>query len=137
METTDFSGLEALLGTYRKNLKQVPEEQLKTKYKAGWDALIEKICTEASRVAKDYCLSGMEIYRDDWMDPGGIVEQINAAYASGGYGRRLGRALFRNMDPDEFRIILKTLREKVEALYAEYMKKRKEKNGQQEEQADL
>lgn len=137
METTDFSGLEALLGTYRKNLKQVPEEQLKTKYKAGWDALIEKIRAEASGAAKDYCLNGLEVYRDDWMDPGGIVEQINAAYVSGGYGRRLGRALFRNMDMDEFRIILKTLREKAEALYEEYLQNRKEKNGQQEEQADL
>lgn len=124
MEKPDYTALEGLLATYKKNRQQVPKDLLETKYKTGWDALKEKIRQEASDTARRCALHGLTFYRDDFHEEGGIADQINAAWAAGGYAGKVGRALFKNTDLDEFRIIAEGFRKEVEAMHAAYLQKR-------------
>lgn len=123
-ESQDFTALAGLLETYRKNRQNVPEEVLKTKYKDGWEKLKDSIAREAESVAKRYLFRGRVLFRDDWLDPGGVVEQTVAAWTAGGYPKRCGRALFRNMDLDEFRIILEDARKEAGEIHKKYLAKR-------------
>lgn len=123
MDAPDYTALAALLETYRKNRKNVPEDLLKTKYKEGWEKLKARIAEEAERVARQHALHDLVFYRDDFQESG-VADRISEAYTAGGYPQRLGRALFKNMDLDEFRIILDGFRETVEGIHKNYISNR-------------
>lgn len=129
MQEQEFRALAGLLETYRKNRQQVPEEQLRTKYRAAWEGLKEKICAESKRVCVQLLMeaTGGEIFRDDWMDPGGFRDRIEEAWAVGGYPLKTGRALFKSTDLDEYRLILQDFQKEIETIHADYLRKRSEK----------
>lgn len=114
--------LKQLLLKLKRNRDKVPLEVLKTKYKAGYQALCRSISQNASDYLKQITLSGFRV-RKEYADE--VIAAVNQAIADSGILRQLSKAAFAEQDINKFDALAGQLKELIgksmEALYTKHL----------------
>ena len=100
----------------RKNREKVPIEVLKTKYKKGYEELLEEIRYLAQKILKQETLKGIQIKRGDE----DIIQKIQEAIDSGKFMRQTKQALFQDFSVDEFVKIVENSHAAVMSVWIPY-----------------
>jgi hypothetical protein len=102
--------LEKLLETMKKNRVNVPLQELKTKYKKGYDALRSDIKIVASEYAMQLALYNIRVHKDH-LDR--IAPIVNRTIQESGILKQLSVAAFHRQDLAEFEELSCSLRERI------------------------
>lgn len=102
--------LKQLLLKLKRNRDKVPLEVLKTKYKAGYQALCRSISQNASDYLKQITLSGFRV-RKEYADE--VIAAVNQAIADSGILRQLSKAAFAEQDINKFDALAGQLKELI------------------------
>jgi len=97
------------LEKYKKNKTLVSPEDLKGKYKVPFEKLVSQMKDELSDYLKEYSLEGLKLADDIET----FAADVNRIYETSDYGRRVGKAIFKEFDLEQVKQIAEELRRRV------------------------
>lgn len=126
-QADDYDMLYDLVRKLKTNRERVPEEELKTKYAAGYKKLKTDISQCAERVLKDLCLTGLKVRVENKET---FIKRTNAMIkreqAEGKLMKQISDDLYRDMDLTAFIKHAGELQEKIQKI-AQRLEKEAEK----------
>lgn len=120
METDNLRNtLMTHMDTLRRNLAVVSREELRTRYRNPYYALVRDISTSASAYVKQIALAGLRI-RQEYLPE--IVPAINNAVQASGLLKQISAAAYRRQDIHEIEQLALALRKLIEDTLAFFYK---------------
>lgn len=102
--------LEEHLRTLKRNLQHVPRQELKTRYRKGYQTLSKKISAAAQDYVNAVALSGIRI-RNEYADE--AIPIIEKAIEESGLLKKIGCAAFQHQDVDEITSLSLKLKDRI------------------------
>ena len=108
--STNSELLEEHLQTLKRNLRHVPRQELKTRYRQGYQTLCRKISAAAQDYVKAVALSGIRI-RNEYADE--AIPIIEKAIEESGLLKKISRAAFQHQDIAEITALSLELKDQI------------------------
>lgn len=101
------------LEKYRKNKTLVSPEDLAGKYKVPFEKLKQQLKDELSDFLKAYSLEELTLAKDEHGYFDKFAEDVNRIFETAGFGKRVGKAAFKDFDLEQVKRLAEELRTRI------------------------